>query len=356
MNFDNMNDAELAVYIKDIRAGLGSRVLIPAHHYVRSEVVDLADFVGDSYKLAVDVSRTDAEYIVFAGVRFMAEGAGILAKPGQKVIMPEPSAGCPMADMIEGECARSVIDMLNTECGSRVAPVVYMNSYIDSKAICGEYGGAVCTSSNAEKIVDYYLSQGMSVFFFPDFHLGKNVANKLGVSESEVVKINRDKSPERGKDLSGAKIFLWDGFCHVHQCFDVSHVEQARKIHPDAKIIVHPECSEDVVNLADYSGSTQLIFDMIKDSPAGTKWVVGTELNFVQRINRDMTDKTVIPLMESACTNMQRVTLGNLAMALASVKENAESGKKLINEITVDRGMADLAKLSLDKMIEISEK
>jgi len=356
MNFEEMKTEELVDYIKAVKTRIGKRMLIPAHHYVKDEVVDLADFVGDSYKLAVDVSRTDAEFIVFAGVLFMAEGASILAGDRQKVILPELTAGCPMADMINGESSEGVLVKLEDSCENDVVPVVYMNSYLDAKVVCGKWGGSVCTSSNAEKIVNYFLDQGKSVFFFPDYHLGKNTANKLGIPEDQIVKVNRDLSTEDGKNVSSGKIFLWDGFCHVHQSFDVEDVKIMREKYPEGKIIVHPEVSEFVVKASDYAGSTQQIYNMIEEAPSGTTWVVGTEYNFVMRLARDMKDKTIVPLKDSPCVNMTKVNLVNTARAIESVSNYIETGNGLINEIKVGREKAAHAKAALDRMIEISEK
>jgi len=356
MKLQTDSEEALKKYILDAKERLGWRMVIPAHHYMKSEIVDIADFTGDSYKLALDVSRSDAEFIIFCGVSFMAEGAAILAKENQHVLMPEQTAGCPMADMITGETAGRALSLINENIPSPAAPVVYMNSYIDSKSLCGEYGGSVCTSSNASKVVKSYLDQGKPVFFFPDFHLGTNVAHSLGIDNKQVVKVNLDLTFETGKNIKEAKMFLWDGFCPIHAAFEVSDVHEMREKYPDAKIIVHPECSRDVTALSDISGSTSQIYDSVVNSPSGSQWVIGTELNFVKRIAADNPDKTIVPLRESLCSNMSKVTLLNAAMAIESVEGFVAGKGSLDNEILVDEFLREKAKLSLEKMISIAER
>jgi len=260
-----------------------------------------------------------------------------------------------MADMITGETARQALSIINEYISAPASPVVYMNSYIDSKSFCGEYGGSVCTSSNASKIVKSYLDQGKPVFFFPDYHLGTNVAHSLGIESENIVKIHHDLSFETGKNIKEAKIFLWDGFCPIHAAFEASDVERAREEHPEAIIIVHPECSREVVALADISGSTSQIYDAVASSPSGSQWIIGTELNFVKRIARDNPDKKIVPLKESLCSNMNRVTLLNTAMAIESVESFIAGKGSLDNEIFVDSSLKEKAKLSLEKMINIVE-
>lgn len=356
MKLKTDSEEALKKYIEEAKIRLGGRMVIPAHHYMKSEIVDIADFTGDSYKLALDVSRSDAEFIVFCGVSFMAEGAAILAKENQHVLMPEKSAGCPMADMITGDTARQALNLINESISSPVSPVVYMNSYIDSKSLCGEYGGSVCTSSNAAKVVKSYLDQGKPVFFFPDYHLGSNVAHSLGIDNKNIVRVNLDLTFEEGKNIKEAKMFLWDGFCPIHAAFEVSDVERMREEYPDAKIIVHPECSREVVALSDISGSTSQIYDAVTGSPSGSEWIIGTELNFVNRIARDNPDKRIFPLRESLCSNMSRVTLLNTAMVIESVESFIAGKGSLDNEIFVDSSLKEKAKHSLEKMINIVEK
>lgn len=356
MKLQTDSEEVLKKYILEAKENLRGRMVIPAHHYMKSEIADIADFTGDSYKLALDVSRSDAEFIVFCGVSFMAEGAAILAKEGQHVLMPEKSAGCPMADMITGETARKAMSLINENSSSPAVPVVYMNSYIDSKSFCGEYDGSVCTSSNASKIVKSYLDMDRPVFFFPDYHLGNNAAFELGIEGRHIIKVNQDLTFEEGKNIKEGKIFLWDGFCPIHAAFKVHDVQEMREKYPDAKIIVHPECSREVVSLSDLSGSTSQIYEAVVNSAAGSHWVIGTELNFVKRMARDNPDKTIVPLRESLCENMSRVTLLNTAMAIESVDSFIAGKGGMENKIVVDPSLKEKAKLSLEKMISIVEK
>jgi len=355
MSFENHTDRMLKDYIIEAKKRLGSRLVIPAHHYINKDLIDIADFTGDSYKLAVDVSRSSAEFIVFCGVRFMADGAKVLAGNNQHILHPEPAAGCPMAEMIDEATAERAVKKISEICSREIIPLVYMNSYADSKSFCGKKGGAVCTSSNAEKIVRYYLDNGKSLFFFPDYHLGRNVAQKIGLDDSQVVKVGRNLSLEEGKNLKDGKMFLWDGFCPIHQEFSDEDVLLMRKNYPDAKIIVHPESRKSVVGLSDMSGSTQQIYDRIAKSEEGSVWVVGTETTFVRRIADTFKGKTVLPLKPSPCKNMVKLTLGNTAETIKSVEDFLAGKGSLKNEVFVDKNLVENAKIALQKMIEIVE-
>ncbi|SMC63089.1 quinolinate synthetase [Desulfocicer vacuolatum DSM 3385] len=337
-----------------IKNRLGNRVVIPAHHYELDEVVDMADFLGDSYKLAVDCSKTRAEYIVFGGVSFMAEGAALLAGSDQKVLIPDPQAGCPMAQMITGEGAKAVYETLSARCDRQIIPIVYMNSHADMKAFCGAHDGTVCTSSNASKIVKRFLDEDKSVFFSPDFNLGINTANDLGIPGHEVVTVRRDGTLE-GADPSSARIFLWDGFCHVHKTFTLDDISRLRSSHPDIQIIVHPECEEAVVTASDYAGSTAMIYNTVKDAAPGTVWGIGTEYRFVARMANTFSDKTIIPLRESICHDMSRITLEKLTVSLASVESFIKDKGPLIHPVTVPESLKKDAKKALQRMIDIVE-
>jgi quinolinate synthase len=341
--------------IQILKKEFGKKVVIPAHHYQNIEIVKLADFIGDSYKLSVDSSKANSQYIVFCGVRFMAESAKILSKDDQKVLIPNIQAGCPMADMIDLKIANKVYDVMSSNCNNEIIPVVYMNSYADMKSFTGEKNGAVCTSSNARKILEYYFKKGKSVFFFPDFHLGKNTANAMGISIDEVVKVKKDATLETSGDVRKAKIFLWDGFCHVHQTFTEGDIKIIREKSPDTKIIVHPECNENVVKLSDVSGSTEQIYKTIKDSPEGSSWAVGTEANFISRIAHDFPDKTITPLRTSACFNMEKIKLQTLFDSLQSIVDFENGKGDLKYEINVDKIFKENANKALKKMIEIVE-
>ncbi len=356
MNFETYNERMLRGYIREAKKRLGKRLAIPAHHYISSGIVDIADFTGDSYKLAVDVSRCSAEFIVFCGVRFMAEGAKILAGENQHVLHPDPGAGCPMADMIDEKTAGLAVGKIASVCRRPVVPVVYMNSYADSKSFCGKNGGTVCTSSNAEKIVSHFLDRGDSIFFFPDYHLGINVSRRLGIDDSLAVRVGRDLMLEHGKNLEEGKMFLWDGYCPVHQEFREQDVILMKEKYPGATVIVHPESKNTVVSLSDMSGSTQKIYDTIEKSENGAQWIVGTETTFVNRIAGTFTGKTVLPLKESPCIDMAKISLLNTALAIKSIEEFISGKGPLMNEVFVDEKLKANARIALQRMIDIVEK
>jgi len=260
-----------------------------------------------------------------------------------------------MADMIDINIANKVYDIMSKSCDNEIIPVVYMNSYADMKSFTGQKGGAVCTSSNAKKILEYYFKLGKSVFFFPDFHLGKNTANLMNIKEEQIVKVKHNLTLESKDDIKKAKLFLWDGFCHVHQTFTLGDIKIIKEKWNDVKIIVHPECKEEIVNASDVSGSTEQIFKAIKDSPSGSKWAVGTEANFIFRIASENPDKTIVPLRTSACFNMEKIKLESVVDSLQSIID-FESGKgNLKYEVQVNDEYKINANLALRKMIEIVE-
>ena len=340
--------------IKKIKNALGKDLVIPAHHYQRDEIVQLADFLGDSYKLAVDCSKTDAAYILFCGVHFMAEGASILAGDHQKVVVPDLKAGCPMAEMIQTEDAERAYSKISTICQQEIIPVVYMNSSAAMKAFCGAREGTVCTSSNAEKIVKNFLDNGQSVFFSPDYNLGLNTAKRLGVSQDEVITIRLDGSLDGGNPKS-AKLFLWDGYCYVHKCFTVEDIQRLRDQYPDIKIVVHPECGQPVVDASDDNGSTSMIYHTVRNAEPGTVWGIGTEYNFVSRIAAEFPDKTVVPIRQSLCTDMNLSTLESVATVMDSVEKHRQGQGELINEVTVSHEHKADAEKALKRMIAIVE-
>ncbi len=342
--------------IKELKTKLGSRVLIPAHHYQSPQVVALADFVGDSYKLAVDCSQKKSEFILFCGVRFMAEGAEILSEPDQKILLPDPAAGCPLADHIDGEQMESVINNIASRTKEKIIPVVYMNSSSEVKEICGKFEGSVCTSSNAKKIVEYYFEQGSSVFFAPDYNLGINTARDIGLAENAIIKVRKDGSLGADNLPDSPKIFIWDGSCHVHKRFLWSDLEDFREQYKTGKIIVHPECDEEIVTAADISGSTAKIYNEIKNSPAGSIWGVGTEFHFVERIAQEFPNKTVVPIRKSICRNMAKINLENLYETLKNIDQFIDGKAELKNQIKIDENKKVNAKKALEKMIEITSR
>ena len=356
MNFNNHSDDMLKQYIIDAKKRLGSRLLIPAHHYVIKDLIDIADITGDSYKLAVDVSRSSAEFIVFCGVRFMADGARILASENQRILFPEPDAGCPMADMIDEETAEKAVEKISQTCSREIIPIVYMNSYADSKNFCGRKGGTVCTSSNAEKIVQHFLDKGKSVFFFPDYHLGINTAQILNIDESLIVKVDKNLSLEEGKDIKNGKMFLWDGYCPIHQEFNDEDIISMRKKYPQSKVIVHPESKSSVVSLSDMSGSTQKIFDSVSKSEDSSIWIIGTETTFVNRIAATFPKKTILPLKQSPCNDMIKINLKNTADIIKSIEDFIDGKGALKNEVFVENRLRENAKIALNRMIDIVEE
>ena len=353
---ENKSNDELISYIKEIKNKLGDKLFIPVHHYQAETIVRLGDTVGDSYKLAVESSKTNADFIVFCGVRFMAEGASILAKNGQKILLPDITAGCPMAEMADMEQVKEVYGLLEEECGSDIAIVLYINSYADLKSFCGGNNGSICTSSNAEKVIKYFLSQGKKIFFLPDYYLGANTCLKMGIDEKHIAKVNKNLTVDAKCDLKEVKILLWNGFCPIHQRFNVHEIDFLRTKYPGIKIIVHPESPEDVVQSSDFSGSTEKIYNTVKDSPEGSIWGIGTETTFVERLANENRNKTVLPLSASPCRNMMKTTLLKLAISLKSVDDYIRTGKnKLIHEISVNAEFKENAKKALKKMIEIVE-
>lgn len=338
--------------IRALKSELSDKVVIPVHHYQSQEIVSVADIIGDSYKLSVDCSKTDAEYIVFCGVLFMAECADILKKDYQKVVIPAPNAGCPMADMADIKTVQTIYSQIASKSKSEIAPIVYINSYADLKSFCGEHGGSVCTSSNAHIIMEYYLKLGKKVLFFPDANLGINTALKLGVKKDDII------STKNIGSYNEESVILWDGFCPVHLRFSVGDIKLLREGNPNIKIIVHPECPKEITAEADYNGSTEYILNQISNSPVGSVWGVGTETIFVDRLTATFPDKTIIPLKVSECANMKKTTVEILYNTLLNIKESIETGGKVEvkNIVTVQNKYKEGAANALNKMIEIVTK
>ena len=352
------------------------KVAIAAHHYQKPEIVERAGLVGDSYRLAVEAAQTDAEFIVLCGVRFMAESAAILARAGQTVVIPDMNAGCPMADMIDRGSAEDAIDAIKKRSGMEIVPVAYMNSTAEVKALTGALGGSVCTSGNAKKVLAHYFNSGKSVFFMPDFNLGMNTARALGraspVCPPETLELSiqtvgdtpkttkttdaTDTTDAGDENLSGVRLFLWDGFCHVHRAFTADDVRAARLAYPAARIIVHPECKPEVTHLADESGSTEAMHRALRNAKDGTQWIIGTEGRFVERMAASFPGKTVVPLRVSYCHNMNRIDTASLDRTLAEIATRTNGEKLFISgTVTVadcDRAMAEKA---LRAMVAIAE-
>ena len=290
------SDADLVERARSARAALGSKVMVLGHHYQRDEVIEFADITGDSFKLAqAAAANPEAEYVIFCGVHFMAESADVLTTDRQKVILPDLAAGCSMADMANlakvERCWRELSALMDPD--EKITPVTYINSAADLKAFCGTHGGIVCTSSNAPKILEWSFKQREKVLFFPDQHLGRWSGYKMNIPLDEMVIWNPDL--EQGgltrEQISKAKIILWHGFCSVHQMFQPRDIIKFRNQYPDGIVISHPECGFEVCKQSDYIGSTEYILKTVKEGPPNTRWLVGTELNLVERLAREVKDE-----------------------------------------------------------------
>jgi quinolinate synthase len=334
---------------------LGSRAMILGHHYQRDEVIEFADVTGDSFKLAqTAASDPSAELVFFCGVHFMAESADILTTASQKVILPDLAAGCSMADMATltavSDCWK-VLEKLGI--ASRTIPITYMNSSASIKSFTGEHGGAVCTSSNAERALTWAFEKADKVLFLPDQHLGRNTAVlKLGISLDECQVWNPWK-PNGGltdAQILSAKVLLWRGHCSVHGRFSVDNIVEIRNRVPGVQVLVHPECQHPVVSGADVVGSTEFIIKTVENSPAGSKWAIGTELNLVQRLARTHTDKEIYFLDKTVCycSTMNRIDLPHLVWAM----ESALAGR-VVNQIIVEPTVAKYAKVALERMLAL---
>ncbi|MBQ7266465.1 MAG: quinolinate synthase NadA [Firmicutes bacterium] len=346
-----LNKEEKLKKIQDIKKEYGEDLLILAHHYQNNDIVSLADYTGDSLKLAKYAQENKkAKYVVFCGVHFMAETADILTEDWQKVLLPAGGAGCPMADMANLAEAETAWEVLKIEFDKDLLPVTYVNSRADIKAFCGSKGGSTVTSGNAPKVMEWALSQNKIVLFLPDRHLGENTAYELGIEPKNMAIYNRKtQKVEYECPKEDVRIVLWDGYCHVHHAITVKHIEQARNSLPEAKIIVHPECPFDVVRAADGYGSTEYLINTVKNAPAGSSWVVGTESNLVARVKAQNTDKQVYILdTHSVCTNMNKTNLDNLLETLEDIKNNNFS-----KQVKVSKDIAEDAVKSLDTMLEL---
>jgi len=350
--YQRMDEEELHARIRAAKATLGDRLVILGHFYQRDEVVQYADFVGDSFQLAnAALTRPDAEAIVFCGVHFMAETADILARPEQRVILPNLAAGCSMADMADEDSVEAAWEAL-TEFydDDDTVPVTYMNSSAALKAFCGRHGGIVCTSSNASTVLEWAFEQGRRVLFFPDQHLGRNTGKAMGVPLEQMPMIN-PRRPDLGVEadvLRDARVLLWPGFCSVHKRFTVAQIEQARAQYPDVRVIVHPESPMAVVDAADAAGSTDAIKKFVAAAPSGSVIAIGTEINLVNRLAAENPDKTIFCLdpVVCPCSTMYRIHPGYLAWVLDGLVEG-----EVRNEIVVDDHVAVHAKVALERML-----
>ncbi len=351
-DFDNyllVPDNTLDERISAAKAKLGKDVVILGHHYQRDEVVKFADFRGDSLKLSQQAAEVDAKYIIFCGVHFMAESADILRRGSQVVVLPDLSAGCSMADMADiGQVEACWNELRGVTDTNKIIPVTYMNSTAAIKSFTGEYGGSVCTSSNASAVMKWAFERGEKVLFLPDEHLGRNTGYRMGIPLDEM--IVWDPYEELGGNsteaIAKARVILWKGYCSVHQRFTAEQVARVRRQHPGIRVIVHPECRFEVAQAADEIGSTEGIIRAIKAAKPGTS----TESHMVNRLSKELTDRQVMSLDSSVCvcTTMFRITPVHLLWAL----ENLGAGK-IVNQISVDERTRHFARAALDRMLSL---
>ncbi|HLJ77303.1 MAG TPA: quinolinate synthase NadA [Acidobacteriaceae bacterium] len=338
------------------RRALGTSTILLGHHYQRDEVIRFADFTGDSYKLSKAAAETNARYIVFCGVHFMAESADVLGHDGQQVILPDLNAGCSMADMAEigqvEECWETLLE--SGVGGDEILPLTYMNSSAAIKAFCGERGGLVCTSSNARGAFEWAFRRAKKILFLPDQHLGRNTGYAMGIPLSEMVvydpwQLNGGITPQRLRD---AKVILWKGHCSVHQRFLPEHVDKVRAKYPGMQVIVHPECRLEVCEKADALGSTERLIRIVEGAPEGSSFAIGTEIHLVNRLAKRFAPlgKQIVTLDDTGClcTTMYRISPQHLAWALENLVEG-----RVVNRIQVREDVKHWARVALDRMLEI---
>lgn len=353
--YSDLGEEGLRDRIRAAKRSLGNRLTILGHHYQRDEIIEHADFRGDSYKLAKDAAQTESEFIVFCGVHFMAESADILTPPDRQVILPNLAAGCSMADMANLFQVRNAWRQIHEALGgeAEVMPVTYINSAANLKAFVGENGGTVCTSTNAPAAVSWALAEREKVLFFPDQHLGRNTGVRLGFDPDldmvvwDPFKPQGGNTPER---LRTAKFILWKGHCSVHKRFTVQQIEAARAKYPDVVALVHPECELEVVRAADLNGSTEFIVRTVREAPSGSAWAIGTEINLVSRLAKEMPDKTIFCLDPQICpcATMYRIHPSFLCWTL----ENLADGN-VVNRVLVEEPTRSHALLALDRMLTV---
>ena len=354
LDYQTLSETEMRERIVAAKAALGSRLVILGHHYQRDEVIVHADYRGDSYKLAKDANRhPSAEFIVFCGVHFMAESADILTPDTQQVVLPNMAAGCSMADMANIFQVRKAWASLSSLCGEgvRMVPVTYINSAANLKGFVGEHGGTVCTSTNAPRALGWALEQGEKVLFFPDQHLGRNTAAAMGFDPLVDMVVWDPFKPFGGntpESLLRAKFILWKGHCSVHSRFTVAQVLKAREDYPSVQVLVHPECSLEVVQVSDHYGSTEGIIRKVENSPSGSIWAIGTEINLVQRLAKEHPDKTIFCLDPQICpcATMYRIHPSFLLWSLESLVKG-----EVVNVVKVPDEVAEPARKALNQML-----
>jgi len=349
IKYSKITNEEALGRIQEIRKELGQRLLILTHNYQRNEVFQLGDFSGDSLHLSRKAANCkDAEYIVFSAVHFMAETARILAGDHQKVFLPNMLAGCPMADMGQIENVERAWKEVQSILPGEIIPVTYVNSDVELKAFCGREGGACVTSGNAQDVFKWAYQQKRRIMFFPDEHLGRNTGNWLGIPKDEQTVWDPHSDDGKGgiprEQLERARLILWKGYCHVHTHFTLDHIKAVREAQPNATIIVHPECPEEIVQAADLAGSTQFMHEYVTNASEGAEIVIGTEVNHARNMAYQYPTKKISELARSLCPNMYKTNLKNVLFTL----ENLPNA----NEIIIDDDLKKFARLSLERMFE----
>ncbi len=345
--YQTLSEEEVLAQIGKAKFQLGKDLVILVHHYQRDEVIQFADFVGDSLELSRKAAETKlARYIVFCGVDFMAETAAMLCDLSQTVCLPATSAVCPMAEMADADQAQVAWQHLTSLWPDDLLPITYQNSYATVKAFCGQKGGAVCTSANAQAILRWALAQKRHALFFPDEHLGRNSALALDIPQERITVWDPQEPLASRKAARDATVVVWKGFCHVHTFFTAEHVDSVRRRYPGIQVIVHPECPHEVVARSDLTGSTSFIARTITAASSGSSFAVGTEIHLVSRLARQNPDKTIVPLARSLCGAMYRINPYNLAWTLDSLVAG-----KPVNVVSVPADVKRWANLALQKML-----
>ena len=348
--YRGLDESERTERIEAALDELGDDVVILGHNYQRREIVEHADFIGDSYQLSKEAARADAPYVIFGGVTFMAESADIITDESQSVILPSMEASCPMAGMAEALQVDAAWAELTAETDANIIPITYMNSYADLKAFCAEQGGLVCTSSNAHRAFEWAFERGDKVLFLPDKHLGENTAHRLDMADTVT---EWDPWDPESDAASAARedIILWEGYCQVHERFRAGHIEELRAERPDANVVVHPECRREVVEAADVVGSTSTICQTVEAADPGDTWAIGTEIHLANHLDRWHPEVEVLPLCGDACMDcnaMRQIDPNYLTWVLEELVAGRER-----NVIEVTPGEKELAQVALDRMMEI---
>jgi quinolinate synthase len=353
-DYATLSPAELDSRIAGAKADLGSELLILCHHYQQDDVYKFADLTGDSFRLArLAAERADAHAIVFCGVHFMAESADVLTGPDQIVILPDMAAGCSMADMADlSQVLMAWEELEELGLADEVMPVTYMNSAANLKAFCGERGGIVCTSSNADAVLQWSFARKRRVLFFPDQHLGRNTGKRMGIPLAEMALWDPDEEfgGNESDRLMRSRLLLWKGHCSVHQIFQPQHVDFFRAEYPGITILVHPECKMEVVDKADLVGSTEYIIRTVSEAPPGSKWAVGTEVHLVNRLRDSFPDREVHFLSPTVCmcSTMYRIDPEHLCWALENLREDS-----VVNRVSVPEAVASWARVALQRMLDV---